>query len=116
MILLSIFSFTLSVLFLVLLIFGLVQCRKHSFAAGFYFFLFLIIGKMYSYLIPPIFSKYIDSFHQNVTSPPMGMTIGEMVSWILLISRSLETIIMIIAFSFLIIGLYRMWQSHTIKT
>lgn len=116
MILLSIFSYSLSVLFLVLLIFGLVQCRKHSFVSGFYFFLILIIGKIYSYLIPPILNKYIESFHLNGTSPPMGMTIGEMVSLIFIISRSLETIIMIIAFSFLIIGLYRMWQSHTIKT
>lgn len=102
------FSSVLSVLFYALLIFGLIQCKKHSFSGGFYFFLFLIIGQIYSIAISPIIRNYID----RATDPhPMGMTLGELVMWISLTNSSIMSIIEIIAYSFLVIGLYRMWKS-----
>jgi len=108
----SIMSITLDVLFFALLIFGLIQCRKHSFTAGFYFFLILIVHQISQYIYSPFINKYIDSLLVGNTPPPMGLTIGELAAWFTLLPRIIE----VIAFSFLVIGLYRMWKSKTIKS
>ncbi|WP_258199499.1 hypothetical protein [Paenibacillus endoradicis] len=104
-------SILLAAIFLALLIFGLIQCRKHSFTAGFYFFLFLIVLQISPYIYSPFISKYIDDSFTNGNTP-MGMTIGELVAWFTL----LPSIIEVIAFIFLVFGLYRMWKSKTIKS
>jgi len=102
---------SLTVIFSALLIFGLIQCRKHSFTAGYYFFLILISHQILPYIYNPFISKYID---YSITSgnTPMGLTIGELVAWFSLLPRIIE----VIAFSFLVVGLYRMWKSKTITT
>ncbi len=109
-ILLKFMIICLAVIFLALLIFGLIQCRKHSFIAGFYCFLILIVLQILPYIYSPFIHKYIDSLDGGNT--PMGMTIGELVAWTSLLPRIIE----IIAFSFLVVGLYRMWKSKTIKS
>jgi len=97
----------LTVLFIAFLILGLVQCRKHSFTAGFYFFLILIVNKIAPYLYNPYFHKYMDSLAENINQPPMGMSLGELLVWFSII----PIIIDLIAFGILVIGLYNMWRS-----
>jgi ABC-type uncharacterized transport system permease subunit len=111
-VLISIMSILLTVIFSALFIFGLIQCRKHSFTAGVYFFLILIVHKISPYFYSPFISKYIDSLTGSNTPPPMGMTFGELVAWFTLLPRILE----VVAFSFLVVGLYRMWKSKTVKS
>lgn len=112
MILFNVISILLTILFLALFMFGLIQCRKHSFTAGFYFFLILIVSHISPLIFSPIMGKYIDSLAERNASSPMGMTIGELVTWINLIPRIIE----VIAFCILVVGLYRMWKSKTIKS
>ena len=107
----TIMSILLPTFFLTLLIFGLIQCRKHSFTAGFYFFLILIFHQISSYIYAPFINKYIDFSIANGSSP-MGLTLGEFVA----LSALLPRIIEVIAFSILVVGLYRMWKSKTIKS
>jgi len=110
--LISIMSISITFIFSVLFIFGLILCRKHSFTEGFYFFLILIVHLIFPYFYSPFIQKYIDSLVGSNNSPPMGMTIGELLAWFTLLPRMIE----IIAFSFLVVGLYRMWKSKTIKS
>lgn len=100
-------SILVAVILLGLFILGLIQCRKHSFTAGYYFFLILLVHTISSYIYPLFISSYIDSFAEGSTAPPMGITVGELVAWFSIIPRIIE----IIAFSILVIGLYRMWKS-----
>lgn len=110
--LINIMSISLTVIFSALCIFGLIQCRKHSFTAGFYFFLILIAHQISPYIYSPFIHKYIDALDGGNTPPPMDMTIGELVAWFTLLPRIIE----VNAFSFLVVGLYRMWKSKTIKS
>lgn len=91
---------------IILLVAGLIISKKYAFMGGFYFFLILIIKKLYSLISGPITSKYIDSLISNNGTPPMGMTIGEYVTWISFIPKVLE----VIAFSFLVVGLYKLYK------
>ncbi|OMF37557.1 hypothetical protein BK133_05770 [Paenibacillus sp. FSL H8-0548] len=107
----NIMIISLTAIFLALFIFGLIQCRKHSFTAGFYFFLLLIVHQILPYIYSPFIHRYID-YSSTSGNTPMGMTIGELVAWFTLLPRIIE----VIAFSFLVVGLYRMWKSKTIKS
>ncbi|WP_282940516.1 hypothetical protein [Paenibacillus sp. RC67] len=95
------------------LLFGLIQCKKYSFSGGFYFFLFIIIGKIYSFFIPYFISRIIKNYISldNTTERTLGMTTGELVAWISYTDSSIKYISEIIAYSFLVFGLYRMWKS-----
>lgn len=110
-VLLGIMIILVTVLFSALLIFGLILCRKYTFTAGFYFFLILIINQISSYIYPPFFNKYIDSLVESHTPLPMSMTIGEILVWFSLLPKIIE----VIAFCFLVVGLYRMWKYKKIK-
>ena len=103
---LNIMLTSLFVIYLAFLIFGLILCRKHSFTAGFYFFLIIIIHQLLPYIYYPFVNNYIDSFSRGNTP------IGEIVASFSIFPRILE----VIAFSFLVVGLYRMWKSKTIKS
>jgi hypothetical protein len=99
------------IVFSALLLFGLIQCKKQSFSGGFYFFLFMIIDKIYSLIYsmaaPPLIKNFVD----HATNPlPAGMTLGGVIALISYANYSIDYIFMIIAFSFLIIGMYRMWK------
>ncbi|XEC93723.1 hypothetical protein AB6A23_20550 [Paenibacillus tarimensis] len=94
-----------------LLVTGLIISKKYSFMGGFYFFLILLINNLYSAIGARFIGNYIDSVIIS-NSAPMGMTIGQFVGWLSLIPRTLE----VIAISFLIVGLYRMWKSHSKRT
>lgn len=102
------------VLLSVLWIAGLLLCRKHSFRGGYYFFLFLLLGKIYSFLVTavlsPILKAYIDSFNAS-TEPPSGITPGELLMWISYANGSITHLFELIAYGCLVIGLYRMWAS-----
>jgi hypothetical protein len=98
------------ILFIALLIFGLVQSKKHSFMAGFYSFLILIVNHVHSYIAPLTTHRIMNSYLSSNTDPPLGMSLGELVALLSLIPRVLE----VIAFSILILGLYRMWNSKTV--
>lgn len=97
----------LTVLLFTFLISGLVLCRKHSFTAGVYFFLILIVHKISSYFYSPLIRNYIDTLTESGKEAPMGMTLGELVSWFSLIPTS----VYLIAFGVLVIGLYNMRKS-----
>jgi hypothetical protein len=92
-----------------LLITGIIICKKHSFMGGFYFFIILLAKDLYTWISAPLITKYIDSLGRNNTLP-MERTIGELVAWLYYIPRTLE----VIAMSFLVVGLYRLWKYHTI--
>ncbi|NIK80480.1 ABC-type uncharacterized transport system permease subunit [Paenibacillus castaneae] len=105
------FVILVSIFFLFLLIFGLIQCRKNHFIAGFYFFLIIIFLKIYDFIAPFTISRFIDSYNVNRTTLPLRMTFGQMISLLTFIPRTIE----VIAFIFLVVGLYRMWKSKTLK-
>jgi len=105
--LLNVIYVAITVLLLAFLLLGLVQCRKHSFTAGFYFFLIIIVNKIAPYLYNPYVHKYMDSLIENNNQPPMGMSLGEVLAWFSFI----PIIVDLIAFGILVIGLYNMWRS-----
>jgi len=107
--LLSIVSILLTVILSGLFILGLILCRKHSFTAGFYFFLILLVHLILTYIYPHFIRRYIDSI---AGTPPMGMTIGEFIAWMSMIPRIIEAI----AFIVLVVGLYRMWKSKALNS
>jgi hypothetical protein len=88
----------IDLIFLGVLIFGIIQSKKHSFLAGFYSFLILLLLRLYSFVAPYTTKLIID----NVSEPPLGSSIGEFIAFINIIPRTLN----LIAFSILIIGLY----------
>ncbi len=100
-------SLAVNVIFFAILFIGLLQCRKHAFRAGFYFFLILIVHKISSYFYLPYLHKYMDSLVESNTPPPMGMTYGEFVSWFSFI----PAIIDLLAFGILVTGIYKLWRS-----
>lgn len=104
----SIFNFSILIIFLFLLFFGLFQCRKNSFSAGFYFFLILIVTQILTFVIQPLIGFYVN----NRDDVPFGITMGEFTALILGVSYMIETILKMIAFTILIIGLYRIWHSN----
>ncbi|GEN45413.1 hypothetical protein [Alkalibacillus haloalkaliphilus] len=93
----------------VLLIVGLIISRKLSFTGGFYFFLLLLISELYQITFAT--SITIMRYFQE-HGPPMGMTMGEYVMWTSYIPRVLE----LIAFTFLVVGLFKLWKSSTSNT
>jgi len=105
--LLNVVYILLTVLFFAFLILGLVQCRKHSFTAGFYFFLILIVNKIAPYFYNSYIHNYVISLTDNNNRPPMGMSLGDVLAWFSFI----PIIIDLIAFGILVIGLYNMWRS-----
>lgn len=110
-VLLGIFAGLFSIFFIFLLIFGLLQCRKNNFITGFYFFLIILILKIYDFIAPFTISRLINSYDANRTTLPLGMTFGEMIALLNIIPRIIE----VIAFIFLVVGLYRVWKTKTLK-
>ncbi|MDQ0350330.1 hypothetical protein J2R98_000133 [Alkalibacillus filiformis] len=96
----------------VLLIVGLIISRKFAFTGGFYFFLLLIISELYQFIMKTggIGIRMVDYFQEH--GPPMGMTMGEFVVWTSFIPRVLE----LIAFTFLVVGLFKLWKTSASKT
>ncbi|MEC5424744.1 hypothetical protein QGM71_14755 [Virgibacillus sp. C22-A2] len=99
------------ILFLVLLIIGLWYCKVHSFKAGVYFFLLLIIHKIYLFVSPPLVRRYIDTLVSENKALMLEMTFGELVALLSLIPKTIE----LVAFIFLIVGLYRLWSSKKVS-
>lgn len=97
-------------MFLAVLVIGLILSKKHNFKAGFYFFLILIIDE---YVLQYLRYYFIDTFVANRSQGAAGMmTIGEIVVLVSYIPKLLE----IVAFSILIVGLFRMWQAKGVST
>ncbi|WP_156739604.1 hypothetical protein [Paenibacillus oryzae] len=96
------------VLFIGLLLTGMLVCRKYQFKAGFYFFLLLIIPYSFNSFFSPTFAQFINSYMDS-RSLPFGMSLGEAVAWFSFIPKMIE----IIAFSILVVGLYRLWRFRT---
>jgi hypothetical protein len=111
-VLLGFFVILFLIVFLFVLIFGLRQCRKNHFIAGFYFFLIILILKIYDFIAPFTIMRLIDSYVVNRTTIPLGMTFGEMITLLNFIPRIIE----VIAFIILVVGLYRIWKSNTLKS
>lgn len=99
MIFYDVLSLFLFFIFPVILIFGFVLSLKYSFQVGAYFFLILILKEFYSF-IARLYFRNMDGV------PPMGLTMGEWVTWNTMIPRLIE----LSAFGVLVIGLYRMWK------
>jgi hypothetical protein len=77
---------------------------KHSFKAGFYFFLLLIIHKIYSFTAQPFIGNYVESVVSENTELWFDMTIAQLVAWFSVIPKIIE----LAAFIFLIIGLFHL--------
>lgn len=103
----------ISILMLILFVIGLRNSQIHSFKGGVYFFLLLIIHKIYSLTAQPLIGNYIDMLITENKRPMLGMTIGELVAFFALIPK----MIVLIAFICLIYGLHKHWkpQKHTSK-
>ncbi|MBD2865893.1 hypothetical protein [Paenibacillus oceani] len=103
------------ILLSVLWIAGLLLCRKLSFRGGYYFFLFLLIGKIYSFLVTwvlsPILQTYMDSVNA-ASKPSFGMRPGELLMWISYANGSITYLFQLIAYGCLVIGFYRMWAQR----
>ena len=92
------------VLLAALFIFGLIQCKKHSFSGGIYFIVFLTLGNIYKFILGmPVTTEYFQSLldHGSQTTN----------SWVYILRDLIGLIINFCAYYFLIIGLYRMWKS-----
>lgn len=107
--LLGFFAVLVSVVIIVVLLFGLIQCRKNHFMAGFYFFLILIFLKIYDFFAPYAINRFIQSYDASRSISSPNMSIGEMLTLLNFIPRTLE----IIAYLFLVVGLYQMWKTRT---
>ncbi len=109
----SFFGFTLFLVIAAILIVGLVQCKKHSFMPGFYFFAIMMISQIYSWISPYFTRIFLEnrmsSFRVN---PGDMMSIGQWVSVLALIPRVIE----VIALAILVFGLYRMWSERHITS
>jgi hypothetical protein len=99
----------ISLIFLSVLGFGLLQAKKHSFMAGVYCFAILIILRSYSLVSHFITNAIVDYYFSNTIEPPFGLSIGEVVFVLSLLPRIIE----LIAFFILIIGLYKVWNPKT---
>jgi len=86
----------------------LVNGLKHSFKAGFYFFLIMIVHRILSYYYDPLLGRYLDSLSENNSQPPFGMTVGEF----LVLLSSIPRFIEVIAWGILVYGLIRMRKSQ----
>ncbi|MUK87846.1 hypothetical protein GMD78_05460 [Ornithinibacillus sp. L9] len=93
----------ISILVFVLLIIGLWFCKIYSFKAGIYFFLLILIHKIYSFVAPPLVGRYIDWLGDENKNLWFDMTTAELVVLFSIIPNILE----LVAFTFLIIGFYR---------
>ncbi|WP_141395202.1 MULTISPECIES: hypothetical protein [Bacillus] len=82
-----------------LFIIGVIISKKNSFKAGVYSFLLLLINQIYGLIAPYIMNSMIDNYE------PTKMTLGEFVSLLSLIPKTIE----LIAITLLVIGLYKIW-------
>ncbi len=97
-----------------LIIIGVIQCKKHSFMPGFYFFVFMIVGFFYDWISPYFIRKSIENHHMTGMGMTSGglLTIGER----MILFHLIPGIITVIALGFLVLGLYRMWNGrHLIR-
>ena len=97
----------ISIFLLVLLVIGLWYSKMHSFKAGVYFFLLLIIHEIYSFISPPLIQNYIENLITENNEPLLGNTIGEFTALLSLIPQ----MILLAAFLCLIVGLRGLWGS-----
>jgi hypothetical protein len=97
----GVIGIVISIIMIVLFIFGLWLSKRLSFNGGFYFFLLLIVHEIYSFVSPILIRNYIDHLVIENKYPIMGMTLGELVVLFSLIPK----IIVMIAFICLIYGL-----------
>jgi hypothetical protein len=83
-----------------LYIFGFIISKKHQFKAGIYSFSLLLIIQIYEYIAPFVIDSIIYNYNSTV------MTMGEFVSLLSLIPKTIE----LLAITILVTGLYRMWS------
>jgi len=102
----------ISILMVILFVIGLWNSKIHSFKGGVYFFLLLIIHKIYSFIAQPLIENYVDMLIIEDKKPMMGMTVGEIVALFSLIPK----IIVLVAFICLIYGLQGLWNSKRIPS
>ncbi|WP_067730773.1 hypothetical protein [Oceanobacillus damuensis] len=101
----------ISILMIVLFLIGLWNSKIHSFKAGVYFFLLLIIHQLYPFMAQPLIRNYIDTIIIENKEPMLGMTIGELVATLSLIPK----MILLVAFTCLIYGLRRLWNLKSVS-
>lgn len=102
-----IFEFFLFLTIIALLVIGMVLSKRNSFNAGFYFFIVMIIQQLYHFISPATY--YLQAVIDGKMEPLFGLRIGELIHYLSFI----PTIILIIAFVILIIGLFQVWEKRT---
>jgi hypothetical protein len=100
----GILGIIISVIILILLLIGLRISRKYSFKAGVYFFVLLIIHKIYTFAATPLIGNYVDGVISGNIELSLDMTIAQLTAWISVIPKIIE----LAAFIFLIIGLFQL--------
>ncbi|PKR76955.1 hypothetical protein CEY16_14205 [Halalkalibacillus sediminis] len=102
----------ITILFTILLILGLRYCIANSFKAGIIFFTLLLFNKIiYIFVLPIFMSQYIDGLEEGNKSLFPDLTIGEQVHLLYRIPDLIE----LVAFLFLIIGFYQLWNSKKLS-
>lgn len=97
----------ISIVLLILLVIGLWYSKRHSFKAGVYFFLILILHEVYSFGSPPLIRNYIDTLILGNSDLMMGMSISQLLVFLSVIPKLIE----LLAFTILIVGLHDLWKS-----
>jgi len=105
----SFIQFVIGIAYLFLLIAGAILCKKYAFRLGLYFFLFMIMAQIYRYLSQFFISSFFDRVRDDHS---MGMSIGE---WAILLAL-IPSLIEVVAFSLLVVGLYQMWNRRHAPT
>lgn len=89
------------IVFLILIIIGLTQCTKHSFKAGFIFFVIILLQKAYANVSPYFLNRII-------VAPPFKMNIGLFLS----LHQLMLFVIEVCAYGILVFGLYYRWNKE----
>lgn len=93
-------AFLLVIAYVILLIVGLVLSKKYEFKPGFYFFLILMIGGLYSVVHYYFMMPILDTLDLEMMDYGNAMSI---------IPNTIE----LLAFIIIIVGLYRMLKTYT---
>jgi hypothetical protein len=100
----GVLNIILQFLIVLILTFGIIQCKNASFKEGIYFFLILLFHQLNSFFAP----LYIDFLYLNFMKLTTGITYGEFTRLSLIMNK----VILCIALVYLVIGIKRQWYKY----
>ncbi|OZM56321.1 hypothetical protein CIB95_12970 [Lottiidibacillus patelloidae] len=105
--LIGVLNIILQFLIVIILAFGLIQCKNSSFKEGIYFFLILLFHQLNSFFAP----LYIDFVYLNFMKLSTGITYGEFTR----LSFFINQVILCVALVYLVIGIRRQWCKYKVS-